>query len=91
MLWLRKEKRENSKIAQAVTALRHETGRSLLFILKAIQESDEMPHISRNDYYDWMAHSDKEWKYDEMNQVIAVSYEHTARYGYRRMTLALLK
>ena len=86
------EKKERTvKIAQAVTALRHETGRSLSFILNEIQESDELPHFTRNDYYGWKAHSDKDWKYDEMNQIIAVFYEHKARYGYRRMTLALLK
>ena len=30
------------------------------FKLKTIKESDEPPHISRSDYYDWMSHSNKD-------------------------------
>ena len=78
-----REKRE-------VTELRHETKRSLSFILNTINSSDTLPHITRSDYYYWCNHTDADWKYDDlMNRIITIFYTHKARYGYRRMTLAL--
>lgn len=85
-----KREARKAEIAQAVTELRHETKRSLSFILNAINSSDTLPHITRSDYYYWCNHTDADWKYDDlMNRIITIFYTHKARYGYRRMTLAL--
>ena len=86
-----KRKARKEEIAQAVTELRHETKQSLSFILNAINSSDILPHITRSDYYYWCNHTDPDWKYDDlMNRIITIFYAHKARYGYRRMTLALI-
>ena len=85
-----KREARKEEIAQAVTELRHETKQSLSFILNAINSSDTLPHITRSDYYYWCNHTDADWKYDDlMNRIITIFYTHKARYGYRRMTLAL--
>ena len=85
-----KRKARKEEIAQAVTELRQETKRSLSFILSAINSSDQLPHITRSDYYYWCNHTDMDIKNDElMNKIIEIYYFHKNRYGYRRITLEL--
>ena len=70
-----KRKARKEEIAQAVTELRQETKRSLSFILSAINSSDQLPHITRSDYYYWCNHTDMDIKNDElMNKIIEIYY-----------------
>ena len=75
-----------------MTELSQKTGRSLNFILNAISLDPSLPHLPRSEYYYYQAHADPDWKYDNvMNRIIQIFYDHKSRYGYRRITLQLIR
>lgn len=91
-LSFRKNKPRKQEIVQVVTELRQELKRPLQFILMAIKKNSSLPQITRSDYYYHYSHKDSDWKYEEvMNEIIHIFYKHKSRYGYRRITLALMK
>ncbi len=86
----RKRTVTNKEIAQAISELRQETKCSLKFILETINANRELPHITRSDYYYHLNHKDKDYKHDDlMNVIIDIFYKNKSRYGYRRITLEL--
>lgn len=85
-------KADKEEIVQAVTELRHQLNRSLAFILKAVQSDPSLPCIPRSEYYYYLSRKDPDWKHDQlMNTIIRIFYDHKERYGYRRITLQLLR
>lgn len=73
-----------------MTALRQELKCSLGFIIDTINNSANLPHITRSTYYYTINKTDKDEKNDLiMNEIISIYYEHRERYGYRRITLEL--
>lgn len=88
------KKRQPSKkeIAQVIKELRQELKVSLNFILDEIHKDTSLPQITRSDYYYTINKSDKDLKNDDlMNEIIDIYYHHEKRYGYRRVTLELIR
>lgn len=90
MPWFKKEPTK-TEIAQAITELRHELGLAVKKIIEIINTNEDLPHISRSNYYDAYTRDDK----DQVNHgdVIAriqeIYDEIKNRYvapGYRRIT-----
>lgn len=79
------------EIAEAVTELRQETGRSVAFILKAMRSDPSLPRIGRSEYYYWLSHTDPDAvKYgDLMKKIQEIFDKNKQRYGYRRITAVL--
>ena len=87
----RKRTVTKKEITQAISELRQEFNCSLNFILATINANPELPHITRSDYYYHLSHQDKDFKHDDlMNMIIDIFYHHKCRYGYRRITLELI-
>ena len=87
----RKRKVTKKEITKAVNELRQELNCSLMFILDTINANPSLPHITRSDYYYHLKHQDKDFKHDDlMNLIIDIFYHHKSRYGYRRITLELI-
>ena len=88
------KKRQPSKeeIAQVISKLRQELKVSLNFILDEIHKDTSLPQITRSDYYYTINKSDKDLKNDDlMNEIIDIYYHHEKRYGYRRVSLELIR
>ncbi len=88
------KKRQPSKkeIAQVIKELRQELKVSLNFILDEIHKDTSLPQITRSDYYYTINKSDKDLKNDDlMNEIIDIYYHHEKRYGYRRVSLELIR
>ena len=88
------KKRQPSKeeIAQVISELRQELKVSLNFILDEIHKDTSLPQITRSDYYYTINKSDKDLKNDDlMNEIIDIYYHHEKRYGYRRVSLELIR
>ncbi|MDN5580853.1 MAG: IS3 family transposase, partial [Lactococcus raffinolactis] len=78
------------EIAQAVTELRHELGLGVKKIIEIINVNEDLPHISRSNYYDVYTREDKDQVHhdDVMKRIQEIYNEIKNRYvapGYRRI------
>lgn len=88
----RKGKARAEEVAHAITELRQELKCSLRFILFTINSIPDVPHMTRSDYYYTINKIDKDEKNQELIETIKSIYaEHKKRYGYRRITLELVR
>ncbi len=84
-----KRKVRKEEIAVVITELRQELKCSLRVILTVLKEHEELPQISKSDYYYTLEHMNKD-EDAEIKQLISDIYvKHTRRYGYRRITQEL--
>ena len=91
-LSFKKRKPKKEEIAQVISELRQELKVSLNFILDEIHKDTSLPQITRSDYYYTINKPDKDLKNDDlMNEIIDIYYHHEKRYGYRRVTLELIR
>lgn len=91
-LSFKKQKPSKEEIAQVISELRQELKVSLNFILDEIHKDTSLPQITRSDYYYTINKSDKDLKNDDlMNEIIDIYYHHEKRYGYRRVSLELIR
>lgn len=87
-----KRKAKAEEVAQVITELRLELNCSLLFILNTINEIPDVSHMTRSDYYYTINKIDKDEKNQGLTEKIKEIYsEHKKRYGYRRITLELIR
>ncbi|MBQ3418578.1 MAG: IS3 family transposase [Erysipelotrichaceae bacterium] len=91
-LSFKKREPKKEEIAQVISELRQELKVSLNFILDEIHKDTSLPQITRSDYYYTINKPDKDLKNDDlMNEIIDIYYHHEKRYGYRRVTLELIR
>lgn len=91
-LSFKKQQPSKEEIAQVITELRQELKVSLNFILEEIHKDTSLPQITRSDYYYTISKDDKDLKNDDlMNEIIDIYYHHEKRYGYRRVSLELIR
>ena len=65
---------------------------SLTFILKCINSSEDLPHITRSTYYYTLRTEDKDAKNAEiMAEIKGIFEKHKGRYGYRRIAMELAR
>ena len=87
-----REKARAEEVAHVITELRQELKCSLRFILFTINSIPDVPHMTRSDYYYTINKIDKDGKNQELIETIKSIYaEHKKRYGYRRITLELVR
>lgn len=87
----KKKEPTKTEIAQAVTELRHELGLAVKKIIEIINANEDLPHISRSNYYDVYTREDKDQVHhsDVMMRIREIYDEIKNRYvapGYRRIT-----
>ena len=91
-LSFKKRQPTKEEIAQVINELRQELKVSLNFILDEIHKDTSLPQITRSDYYYTINKPDKDLKNDDlMNEIIDIYYHHKKRYGYRRVSLELMR
>lgn len=87
----KKKEPTKTEIAQAVTELRHELGLTVKKTIEIINANEDLPHISRSNYYDVYTREDKDQANhgDVMKRIREIYDEIKDRYvapGYRRIT-----
>lgn len=87
----KKKEPTKTEIAQAVTELGHELGLAVKKIIEIINANEDLPHISRSNYYDVYTREDKDQVHhsDVMMRIREIYDEIKNRYvaqGYRRIT-----
>lgn len=80
-----------TEIAYAITELRHELGLGIKKIIQIINSNNDLPHISRSNYYDVYTREDKDRVHyeDIMTRIREIYNEIKNRYvapGYRRIS-----